>query len=291
MMVLLPSVVGYGMALATFGFAGVPIVAMAMSSATIILAMGINYSVHLVNARLHSDNIEDAIREIVNPMITGNVTTVAAFALLIMSDSLLLQQFGILASISLAAGVLTALMVLPQWLVHTNTTKAEVSIPWFGRLANYEFHKNKWIIGLVIIGSIAMFFPASGAIPGRSYRLELYTPEDRAGYNILENDLGFNLSRTNIRVNAPVPDSALALYNEARRDLLQIDSTALIPDLSAIQPTATEQYNNQAGWSELWADSLLSEKKFLRHPYMAGRMSSAFWTGSKHLTPLPFLSD
>ena len=124
MMVLVPSVVGYGIALATFGFAGVPIVAMAMSSATIILAMGINYSVHLVNARLHSDNIEDAIREIVNPMITGNVTTVAAFALLIMSDSLLLQQFGILASISLAAGVLTALLVLPQWLVQTKTTKA-----------------------------------------------------------------------------------------------------------------------------------------------------------------------
>lgn len=263
MMVLLPSVVGYGMALATFGFAGVPIVAMAMSSATIILAMGINYSVHLVNARLHSDNIEDAIREIVNPMITGNVTTVAAFALLIMSDSLLLQQFGILASISLAAGVLTALMVLPQWLVHTNTTKAEVSIPWFGRLANYEFHKNKWIIGLVIIGSIAMFFPASRVqFRGDLTDLNYIPREDRAGYNILENDLGFNLSRTNIRVNAPVPDSALALYNEARRDLLQIDSTALIPDLSAIQPTATEQYNNQAGWSELWADSLLSEKKF-----------------------------
>ncbi len=264
LMVLVPSVIGYAIALATFGFAGVPIVAMAMSSATIILAMGINYSVHLVNARLHCDNVEDAIHEISHPMITGNVTTVAAFALLMMSDSLLLQQFGILASISLAAGVLTALIVLPQWLVSTKTTEAEVSIPWFERFAAFEFHKNKWIIGLVIIGSIAMFFPASKVqFRGDLSALNYIPGEDKAGYDILENDLGFNLSRTNLRINAPEPDSALALYNVARRDLLKIDSTALIPDISAIQPTAAQQYNNQAGWAALWSDSLLSVKKNL----------------------------
>ena len=254
---LVPSVVGYAMALATFGYFGIPIVAMAMSSATIILAMGINYSIHLINARIHHDSIEEAISEISSPLLIGNVTTIAAFALLVLSDSLLLQQFSYLAVISLAVGVLTTLIVLPQWLHSEKTREREVAIKWFEKMTSYDFHKNKWIIGVIVLGTFAMIIPSSKIqFQGDLSKLNYIPDEDKAGFNIIENDLGFDLSRTSLQVKATNLDSALTIYGKARKDLLEMDSAALIPDITAIQPPASQQYSNSEAWHSFWSDSL-----------------------------------
>jgi len=274
---LLPSVIGYSAALATFGHLGIPIVAMAMSSATIILAMGINYSIHLVNARIHHNSIEEAINEISPPLLIGNITTIAAFALLVMSDSLLLQQFSYLAVISLAAGVLTTLIILPQWLHGEKTREREVALPWFEKLTSYDFHKNKWMIGIIIIGTIAMIYPSSRIeFQGDLSRLNYISKEDKPGFDIIENDLGFDLSRTSLQVKAPDLDSALALYGYARQELLKKDTAALIPDITAIQPPASEQYDNADAWRGFWSDSLIRANHQLAGDLYGGADLSRF---------------
>ena len=261
LIVLIPSVIGYSVALATFGWMGVPIVAMAMSSATIILAMGINYSIHLVNARIHCVSITEAIEEIAHPLIVGNVTTIAAFALLIMSDSLLLEQFGYLAVLSLAAGVLTTLIILPQWLDKEKTREREVSMRWFDKFTSYEFHKNKWVIGTLMVITIGMIIPASKIqFQGDLSKLNYVPNRDKAGIDIIEDDLGFDLSRTMLQVKAQGLDTALSIYQRARKELLLQDSAALIPDLTAIQPTVESQYNNHEMWHAFWTDSLIDSK-------------------------------
>ncbi|MCO6462430.1 MAG: 1-acyl-sn-glycerol-3-phosphate acyltransferase [Saprospiraceae bacterium] len=287
LIVLVPSVFGYSFALATFGWMGVPIVAMAMSSATIILAMGINYSIHLVNARIHCESITEAIEEISHPLIVGNVTTIAAFALLMLSDSLLLQQFGYLAVLSLAAGVLTTLVVLPQWLDKEKTREREVSLPWFEKFTSYAFHKNKWIIGILAVGSLLMIIPASKIqFQGDLSKLNYIPPRDQAGFDIIENDLGFDLSRTMLQVKAPQLDSALAIYSEARQQLLLQDSAALIPDLTAIQPTTSMQYANHERWVQFWSDSLIKSNEIKAENIHGGSAMTGFLKKVKSLDTL-----
>lgn len=270
---LVPSVVGYSLALATFGYLGIPIVAMAMSSATIILAMGINYSIHLINARIHHNSIEEAINEISSPLLIGNVTTIAAFALLVLSDSLLLQQFSYLAVISLAVGVLTTLIILPQWLHGEKTREREVAIKWFENMTSYDFHKNKWFIGVILLGTILMI-PASSRIEFQGDLSKLnYIPDDaQAGFDIIENDLGFDLSRTSLQVKADNLDSALNVYGKARRELLTEDPKALIPDITSIQPPAAAQYENSEAWHQFWTDSLIFATRghIIQYPDVAG---------------------
>lgn len=254
---LIPSIIGYSFSLATFGFLGIPIVAMAMSSATIILAMGINYSIHLISARMHEDSIEKAIKSIANPLLTGNITTIAAFAMLALSDSLLLRQFSYLAVISLGVGVLTTLIILPIWLSGEKTRERPVQIKWFEKATVYAFHRKKWLMAIIIFGTLAMIIPSSNIkFEGDLSKLNYIPPHEQKGIDVIEQDLGFDLSRTQLQVTGTNMDEALIRYDDARTLLLKEDTLGLIPDIVAIFPPSNLQYTNNSYWRSFWSDSM-----------------------------------
>ena len=113
------------------GFAGIPLNIGTVLVASVALGIGIDYSIHVINHFNNSlnkgDNVDQALHDAI--LISGNaivinVASVASgFLVLLMSQMLPLQYFGLLVAISMIGSGLGALTLLPVILVLSHRSK------------------------------------------------------------------------------------------------------------------------------------------------------------------------
>ena len=94
--------------------------------ASIILGIAANYPLHLITHTYHCrGRVGESLRQVVSPLITGNITTVGAFCALIPLNSPALRDLGIFAAAMLVGTILFTIAILPHLIKH----KASPSAP------------------------------------------------------------------------------------------------------------------------------------------------------------------
>ena len=94
--------------------------------ASIILGIAANYPLHLITHTYHCrGRVGESLRQVVSPLITGNITTVGAFCALIPLNSPALRDLGIFAAAMLVGTILFTIVILPHLIKH----KASASAP------------------------------------------------------------------------------------------------------------------------------------------------------------------
>ena len=101
--------------------------------ASVILGIAVNYPLHLIDHMKESDNPKAALREIISPLVVGNVTTVGAFLCLVPLDSPALHDLGLFASLLLIGTILFVLLFLPH---AVKTRRPSETAPREARLIN-----------------------------------------------------------------------------------------------------------------------------------------------------------
>ena len=95
--------------------------------ASIILGIAANYPLHLITHTYHCrGRVGESLRQVVSPLITGNITTVGAFCALIPLNSPALRDLGIFAAAMLVGTILFTIVILPHLIKH----KASASAPY-----------------------------------------------------------------------------------------------------------------------------------------------------------------
>lgn len=119
--------------------------------ASVILGIAVNYPLHLIDHLKESDNPRGALREIISPLVVGNVTTVGAFLCLVPLDSPALHDLGLFSSLLLGGTILFVLFFLPH-AVRTRRpgSKAEKEPLLIKRLAGVSIENNKWFVWSVL---------------------------------------------------------------------------------------------------------------------------------------------
>src|SRR5690606_25207893 len=87
--------------------------AISLATASVLLGIVLDYAFHFYTHYKHSGDVVETVREIGSPMIVGSFTTVAAFAALLWTDSIVLKNFGLIALFTLLGAALFTLTVLP----------------------------------------------------------------------------------------------------------------------------------------------------------------------------------
>lgn len=107
--------VGFGalFALGLIGFIRPNISSISLGTGAILFGIILDYSFHFFTHLNHSGSIRDSIEEITTPLLIGSFTTVTAFVALLFANSVVLQDFGIFASLSLCGAALFTLFALP----------------------------------------------------------------------------------------------------------------------------------------------------------------------------------
>ena len=108
--------IGWGLLFALGGMAlfkdSVSIIVIGISS--VILGIAVNYPLHLVAHTAHEPRMKEAMKDIMAPLVVGNITTVGAFLALVPLQSTALADLGLFASLLLVGTILFVILYLPH---------------------------------------------------------------------------------------------------------------------------------------------------------------------------------
>lgn len=81
---------------------------------SIIIGIAVNYPLHYIDHLKHEPDTRRALRDIVNPLLVGNITTVCAFLSLFLLRAEALHDFGLTGALMLVGTIIFVLVFLPS---------------------------------------------------------------------------------------------------------------------------------------------------------------------------------
>lgn len=116
--------------------------------ASIIIGIAVNYPLHFMDILKEGKPVREVLKEMVNPLLIGNITTVAAFLCLLWLDAAAMRDFGLFGGLMLIGTILFVLIFLPQFAKAHEPTAMRVN---FGEILPERSVRNPWLLLAVVI--------------------------------------------------------------------------------------------------------------------------------------------
>ncbi|MDR1553772.1 MAG: 1-acyl-sn-glycerol-3-phosphate acyltransferase [Prevotellaceae bacterium] len=157
----------------------------AIGIASIIFGIAINYPLHFLAHNRRISDTKRTLKEIINPLLIGNITTVGAFLSLLFISSDAMKDLGLFSSLLLVGTIAFVLIFLPH-LISDRKYQRKDAIPVFGKLAEFSPEKNKWIVRMFLIFTVMLFFFSFGTkFETNLHAINYMTAEQRIAMNQL----------------------------------------------------------------------------------------------------------
>lgn len=232
---------------------------MALGIGAIIMGVAFSYCLHVITHFKYISDPEKVLTDQTRPVILGSLTTIGAFMGLLLTKSELLHDFGLFASLGLVGTTLFSLLFLPQFFNAKTNRRSEKAFKILEKINTYPYHKQKWLIALIVIITIVCFF-VSGKVQFDSdlRNIGYNDPRVMKSKELLESKTTGNHSTIYFASVSQDLDSAL-IYNAQLCDKLdQLKSQKLIQGYSApaslFIPT-DEQQRRIDHWNNYWTDT------------------------------------
>lgn len=147
---VLPAIFAAFGGLGLVGFIHPDISAISIATSAVLLGIVLDYSFHFFTHYKHTGDLVQTVQELSTPMLVGSFTTVAAFAALIFTDSVVLQNFGWISLCTLATAALFTLLLLPP-LLHLTRYSGAKNVGF-----NWKPLFPKWVLRTSIFGIVAL---------------------------------------------------------------------------------------------------------------------------------------
>lgn len=134
----------------------VSIIVIGISS--VILGIAVNYPLHLIAHLSHTPDMKSALKEIVVPLVVGNITTVGAFMALIPLKSIALRDLGLFSSFLLIGTILFVLLYLP----HLTKRPEYSSEAFLARIGDVKLEDKRWVVCVVILLTLFLGYYSTG---------------------------------------------------------------------------------------------------------------------------------
>ena len=170
---------------------------------SVILGIAVNYPLHLIAHLSHTVDIRSALKEIVMPLVIGNITTVGAFLALVPLDSVALRDLGLFSAFLLIGTILFVLLWLPH-MVHQAPKTATHNI--FSRFGDVRLENKSWIVWTVVVLTFVLgYFSLQTSFDADLRNINYMTEEQKQDMQYLEQTVNFKS-----------PDTDLSQWNEWR---------------------------------------------------------------------------
>ncbi|MCQ2203039.1 MAG: 1-acyl-sn-glycerol-3-phosphate acyltransferase [Bacteroidales bacterium] len=158
-LVILPVVYGALFAFAVVAALGVELSLISIGTGAMVLGLAMSYSIHMLTHSLHSTSIEALIEDMAYPMTVGSITTIGAFVGLMFTDSKILQDLGLFASLALVGTLLSSIIILPHFLSADASSGKSATFSFIERIAGYDYAGNRIIVACIaILTVVGLFF-------------------------------------------------------------------------------------------------------------------------------------
>ncbi|UWX55277.1 MMPL family transporter [Maribacter litopenaei] len=156
LILFVPTLFGALLALAILAVSRDFLSAVSLGIGAILLGVTLDYALHILTHIRKGEALQLMYREVAPSILMSSLTTASAFLCLLFLKSQALQDLGIFASISVVGAAIFSLLFIPQ--VYSFEGHKENRPTILEKLAAFEFHKNKWVIGAIVLGLILSVF-------------------------------------------------------------------------------------------------------------------------------------
>lgn len=222
--------------------------------ASVIIGIAVNYPLHFMDGLKSGVSPRQNLKEMVEPLLIGNITTIAAFLCLVWLDAVAMQDLGLFGSLMLAGTIIFVLVFLP---VFTKARKKEGGTLELGRILPDKAPSSGWLLVTVMAVTVVMYFLSGRTSFDSDMRnINFMTENQKRNLEMLQGGLeqsGYN----QIYAIAEGQDQETALeVNDnllARLDSLK-GSVAFVKGAGNFVPSEKAQAERIARWNDFWGD-------------------------------------
>ena len=190
--------VGWGLLFALGGLSlfrdNVSIIVIGICS--VIFGIAVNYPLHLIAHSVYQPDRRSAIKEIVSPLVVGNITTVGAFLALVPLPSTALRDLGLFASLLLVGTILFVLIYLPHYIA-VDSGKKRKNGRFIEALSAFSPEKKPWIVvSTVVLTLVLLFFSRYTEFDSNMSHMNYMTADQRREMQYFEALFSKDATRT-----------------------------------------------------------------------------------------------
>lgn len=167
LLIFIPSILGALFALAVLYFVKGSISAISLGISSILLGETTDYSIYVLTHLRNNKNVKLLYQDISKPLILCGLTTSISFLCLFFVNSEALKDLGLFAALCVTATSVFSLVLIP-FLYRFKKDSPLLALPSinqskniFDFLGTYSYHKNKYLVGAMLVLLVASFFTYS----------------------------------------------------------------------------------------------------------------------------------
>jgi len=261
---LLPIIYGTMFSLACIYWIKGEMSLMALGLGAIVLGVAISYCLHLMVHHFFTGSAERLLLDESTPVFLGCITTVGAFSSLLFTESELLHDFGLFASLALIGSTLYGLVFLPHFLPEIKADSNSKAFRRISRINNLPFDRKPWFLVMIAcIVVVGIVFSPTVKFDSDLRNLDYNSSEEVAAetlFNEKNNDGFMHLYFATVSTDL---DEALEANQSLMPILDSLTDKGLVHGysdmVSKLFVSQKEQEQRIAAWNAFWTDQRKSE--------------------------------
>ena len=233
-----------------------PVSVIAIGVASIILGIAINYPIHFLSHFKRTDDKEQILNDIVNPLLIGNITTVGAFLSLLFISSDAMKDLGLFSALLLAGTILFVLVFLPHLVgKHFQGSNRDLA---FRRVAEFRFENIPGIFWVITALTVLFYiFSSRTSFDTDMHHINYMTEEQQAAFDKLRAESDTTVNTVYAIAMGHTLEEALANQEKLIHTLAKTDS--VIPSaivrysgIGRFIPSQETQRQRIERWNTFW---------------------------------------
>ena len=224
---------------------------------SVIVGIAVNYPLHYLDHIKQEPNKREALKDVIQPLVIGNITTVAAFSCLVFVKAEAMRDLGLFGALTLVGTILFVMVFLPLFAVVPKKTKklfvddGKAPSEWWHKVKLYAF----W--PLVIITLILSYFGKEATFDADLHNINYMTRQEQEDLSLLSESLQKEGETDLIYVVSEAADFQEAIkQNESIITQLQQsipDSVEYsISGMDGLLPSVERQEKSLELWQAFW---------------------------------------
>lgn len=222
---------------------------------SVIIGIAVNYPLHFVEHLKHETDMREVLKEMVPPLLVGNITTVSAFLCLVLLDAQAMRDLGWFGSLTLVGTILFVLVCLPLFL--RKSRRRAVNLP-FGR---WGLPRNKRVNRLVLVAVAALtlvfaYFSRGTSFDSNMQNINYMTPVQREDLKFLSSSLqsrGDSLQLLYAVAEGHTLDEALRRNEAMAARLSVMEGVRKVTGVAGMLLSDSLRRQRQMQWHAFWS--------------------------------------
>ena len=256
---------------------------------SVIVGIAVNYPLHYLDHIKQETNKREALKDVIQPLVIGNLTTVAAFACLMFVKAEAMRDLGLFGALTLIGTILFVMVFLPLFAVVPKKTKklfvddGKAPSETWRKVKLYAF----W--PLVIITLILSYYSQDTAFDADLHNINYMTQQQQEDLALLSESLQKEGETDLIYVVSEAPD-----FQEAIRqnETIMAHLRQVVPDsvkysisgMDGLLPSVEQQERSLVLWQEFWHRHAGLAEQVRTEAVKAGFTENAFSTFTDGIT-------